>query len=222
MDVTKHLEFFNPLSIEDTVHILGVGAIGSTIAEMVARLGIKNISVYDLDTVDKHNIANQVYFDDQIDTEKVTSIKDTILRINPEADVSIFNKGWHKGVKLNGYIFICIDNIDIRRQMVEENMYNPNIKAMFDLRMGLQEAQHFAADWSVSKDKEALLGNMDFSHDEAKEASPVSACGTTLAIIPTIRVICSYAISNFINFIKSHKLKKIILINAFNYSVVTI
>ena len=34
MNLNKHYEFFNPMSVTDEIHIIGCGAIGSTIAEM--------------------------------------------------------------------------------------------------------------------------------------------------------------------------------------------
>ena len=37
MDIIKHLEFFNPLEMEDSIHIIGLGAIGSTVAETLTR-----------------------------------------------------------------------------------------------------------------------------------------------------------------------------------------
>ena len=91
---------------------------------------------------------------------------------------------------------------------------------MFDFRMGLSDAQHFAADWSKQDDIENLLESMNFTHEEAKDAQPVSACGTTLSVIPTIRVIVSLGVSNFINFVKEQPLKKVIIIDAFDFTVI--
>ena len=90
---------------------------------------------------------------------------------------------------------------------------------MFDFRMGLDDAQHYAADWSNKDMVENLYRSMDFTHEEAKEATPVSACGTTLSVITTIRVIVSLGISNMINFIKLGTIKKVMLINEFSFTV---
>jgi hypothetical protein len=54
---------------------------------------------------------------------------------------------------------------------------------------------------------------MQFSHEEAKAETPVSACGTDLNVITTVRTICSLGLSNFINLVKKNELKKMILVD---------
>jgi hypothetical protein len=221
MDITKHLEFFNPIELDKAIHIIGVGAIGSNLAETLARLGLTNIHLYDFDIVSKHNVANQVFFDDQIDKPKIECIADTMHRINPDIDITLHDKGWSKGTRLSGYVFLAVDNIEIRKQIVQENKYNTNIIAMFDFRMGLEDAQHYACDWKDVKNIDNFYGSMDFTHEEAKDAMPISACGTTLSVISTIRIIVSSGVSNFINFVKGKKLKTMIIANAFSFNFIT-
>lgn len=59
MNLNKHREYFDPEKIREAkvpIHIIGVGAIGSHIAIQLAKLGIEEITVWDFDTVDDHNI----------------------------------------------------------------------------------------------------------------------------------------------------------------------
>ena len=114
---------------------------------------------------------------------------------------------------------MCVDNIELRRKIVEDNKLNQYIKAMFDFRTRLTDAQHYAADWGNKAMIENFLKSMAFSHDEAAEETPVSACNVTLSVAPTIRMICACGVSNFINFIKEGIIKKMILVDAFRYSV---
>ena len=93
---------------------------------------------------------------------------------------------------------------------------------MFDFRMRLTDAQHYAADWSDQKMVETFIKSMAFSHDEAKEATPVSACNITLSVVPTVREVVALGVSNFINFVKGGPLKKMILIDAFAFDVVAV
>lgn len=217
MNINKHQHFFDPLKIEDTIHIIGVGAIGSNLAVMLARLGLQDFKIYDFDEVEPKNVANQAYFDDQIGKPKTEAIVETMKRINPDADIEIVHDGWEPDTALNGFVFLCLDNIDLRRQIVEENKLNPRIRAIFDFRMGLDSAQHYCANLMSEREKnlKRLLGTMDFTHEEAKEVLPTSPCGTTLAILPTIWTIISAGVANFINLVKTGTCKHTILCNPF-------
>lgn len=214
MNLNKHLEFFNPINIEDDIHIIGLGAIGSNVALMLTRLGLSNIHIYDFDTVEAINVANQNYSEEQVGLSKVEATAQNIRSINPEVDLTVHPKGW-EGQKLTGYIFLCLDNIDTRRKIVEAQKGNRYIKAIFDFRMGLADAQHYAANYQDEKAVTRLLETMDFTHEEAKKALPVSACGTSLSVLPTIWTVISAGIANFINFIKENKYKHTIIVNPF-------
>ena len=98
---------------------------------------------------------------------------------------------------------------------------NPYVKAMFDFRMRLTDAQHYAAKWDNSDMVKDFINSMAFSHEEAKKETPVSACNVALSVCPTVRTIVAYGVSNFINFVKTGKIKKQILIDAFNFDVLT-
>lgn len=114
-------------------------------------------------------------------------------------------------------MFLCVDNIELRRAIVEKHMDNPYIKAMFDFRTRLEDAQHYAADWSDYKMKKDFLASMEFSHEEAEEETPMSACRVVLSVCPTVRMVCALGVANFMNFWNGKPIKKLILIDAFNF-----
>ena len=220
MDLSKSYEYFQPEKDSSKIHIVGCGSVGSTVAENLARMGVTKFVLWDFDVVESKNVVNQMFTQNDVGRPKVDALKDILLAINPdiERDIDLQPKGW-KGKIMSGYIFLCVDNIDLRREIVEKHMDSPFVKAVFDFRTGLENAQHYAADWSNIKMKSDLLASMDFSHEEAKEETPVSACNITLGVCPTVRVICAYGVSNFINFVRGKPLKKVILADAFNFDV---
>ncbi len=223
MDLSKSYEFFKPDMLESRVHIIGCGAIGSTVAENLVRFGITKITLYDFDTVEAHNIANQMFGHTDIGKLKIDALAEYLTEINPEcaADLKLVKEGW-TGQRLSGYVFLCVDNIDLRREIATACKENTFVKGMFDFRMRLTDAQHYAADWSDQKMVETFIKSMAFSHDEAKEATPVSACNITLSVVPTVREVVALGVSNFINFVKGGPLKKMILIDAFAFDVVAV
>lgn len=223
MDLSKSYEYFQPEKDDSRVHIIGCGSVGSTVAESLVRMGVRNLTLWDFDYVEAHNIVNQMFTSSQIGTPKVEALRDLLVEINPEIEdyLELQPDGWH-GKLLSGYVFLCVDNIELRREIVEKHMDSPYVKAMFDFRTRLEDAQHYAADWMDRKAKEDFLASMQFSHDEAKEETPVSACNVTLGVCPTVRVICAYGVSNFINLLRGKKLMKMIVADAFSFSVIAV
>lgn len=207
----KQGEYFQPIDdLKAPIHIIGCGAIGSTLATMLVRMGVQELHLYDFDDVEMKNVCNQEYFDSDIGKTKLDALYETLIDINPDVEIKSHNEGWKEGTRLSGYVFLCVDNIDLRRAIVEDNIYNKYVKAMFDFRMRLTDAQHYAADF---KNFDYLLKTMNFSHEEAKAETPVSACGTDLNVITTVRTICSMGLSNFINYVKEGNLKKMIIVD---------
>lgn len=218
MDLTKSYEFFQPDKDQSTVHIIGCGSVGSTVAENLVRCGVKNLVLWDFDTVESHNIVNQMFRECDTGKMKVDALKEILVSINSDLEetIEVHPKGW-KGKMLSGYIFLCVDSIDIRRQIVEQHLNSTYVKAMFDFRTLLESAQHYAADWSNTLQKNNLLNSMQFSHDEAAEETPVSACGVTLGVATTVRLISALGVNNYINFVKGNGIKKLVMIDGFNF-----
>lgn len=223
MNLNKSYEFFQPEMLTSRIHIIGCGAIGSTVAENLARFGITKMTLYDFDIVEPHNIANQMFRHSDIGKMKVDALADYIKDINPDAgaDLKTVDEGW-KGQRLSGYIFLCVDNIDLRRKIATVCKDNKYVKGMFDFRMGLTDAQHFAAAWDDKKMIEDFIASMAFSHEEAKEAAPVSACNLELSVCPTVRMIVAAGVSNFINYVKGLPIRKMILIDAFQHDILPV
>lgn len=219
MDLTKHLEFFDPMEINDPIHIIGLGAIGSHVCMQLVRLGCDNLYIYDFDKVEDKNVANQLYYYNNRNLLKTDATLENLQRINPNLKIRSFDKGYSSQA-LSGHVFLCVDSIELRYKIAKDNQYNPAIKTMFDFRMGLADAQHYACNWEVDTMKENFLKTMTFSSEEAKAGQPVSACGTTLSVLPTVQAITAFGISNFINHVKGVPLKPMILINAFTFDII--
>lgn len=225
MNLSKSFDFFNPDAFTDRIHIIGCGSVGSTVAELLIRFGLKNISLYDFDVVEDKNLVNQMFTGDDLYKPKVERVAYNLVHIVPEEDrkalsdsLELFPEGW-QGEKLYGYVFLCVDNIDLRRRIVTENKFNDAIKAMFDFRTGLTDAQHYAADWSNMDHKKALLNTMDFSHEEAQKAVPMSACKVAMCVAPTVRLVSNVGVCNFINFAKGKELKQAMIMDAFSFMI---
>ena len=91
---------------------------------------------------------------------------------------------------------------------------------MFDTRMRLIDAQSYAADWNNEQQKSVFINSMNFTDSEAKEATPISACGTTLSVAPTVVSTAAFTVANFINIVKEKQCTSMIFTNAFDFSII--
>jgi len=218
MNLDKSFEFFRPDMCDSKIHIIGCGSVGSTVAELLARFGLEDFVLYDFDYVEPHNIVNQMFTAKHIGMPKTEALKQILQDINPDIDPQIEDEGWN-GQKLAGYVFLAVDSIELRKKIVQENMYNTNIKGFFDFRTGLTDAQHYAADWSQMMHRKAFIGSMNFTDEEAKAQNPVSACNVELCVAPTVRLVSTVGVTNFINFLKKEKLYISIPVEAFKFQI---
>lgn len=217
MNLEKSYEFFNPDADRNRVHIIGCGSVGSTIAENLVRCGVEKISLYDFDTVEEHNIANQMFRDKDIGRNKAEALKEILAEINPDAakEIRVNTNGWN-GEEVMGYIFMCVDSMDVRRAIFEAHKNNPCVPAVFDVRTLLTGAQHYAASWADYKQRDNLWRSMQFTDEQADESTPVSACGVVLGVATTIRLISALAVNNYIKFAKGEKNWKFVQIDGFS------
>jgi molybdopterin/thiamine biosynthesis adenylyltransferase len=217
LNLSKSYDFFKPEEVTERIHIIGCGSVGSTVAELLVRFGLTKLTLYDFDSVEPKNLANQMFRQEHVGKLKVTALVEMLCEINPGIRENVVVDSRYIEQRISGFVFLCVDNIELRKKIAEANKDNPYIKAMFDFRTRLTDAQHYAADWSDMKSVDDFIRSMDFTHEEAKAETPVSACNVTLSVAPTIRTICSLGVANFINFVKGAGFKKFIQIDAFSF-----
>ena len=220
MNLNKHLEFIQPTAYNKPIHIVGVGAIGSRVAEVLVRLGFDDLHIYDFDIVEDVNVTNQLYTYPDLGMKKIDAMKRHLMDINPALKLTLHER--YVDQILSGAVFLSVDSIDTRRKIVTDNMSNMGIDLFLDIRMRLTDAQAYAAVWNTRNSKQILLNTMAFT--DAEDLTPVSVCGTSLSVAPTILTIVSMQVFNFIKFIKEGKVNQVMFVdlmemslNAFSY-----
>lgn len=217
MNLNKSLEFFNPQNVNGRCHVIGAGSIGSNVAEQLVRYGIEDIVIYDFDTVEAHNIANQIYTELDVGKPKTEALAEYLCKINPRLKHKLIIEGEYTNQMLTGYVFMCVDSVEVRNHIVKHNKMNSMIKAIFDFRTTLYEGQCYFADWTKTKDKESLIESLNFTHEEALANTPVSACGFSLSVAPVVKMCALAGITIFTNLINGKETKHLILIQPYSY-----
>lgn len=216
MDILRHKDYFNPITVNKQIHIIGVGAVGSHIASNLTRLGISKIHIWDIDTVSSYNIPNQLFVDSSIKMLKTTAIAQEIQRINPNIEIIIHKA--YTNEKLNGYVFLCLDSIALRKKFYKENRHNLDLEYVFDTRIALENGQVFTTKWNLIKPYERIISYSNFKENEVKVDT--AACGSKLAILPTVVYAATIATAQFINIIKKEpeeNIPQVIYFNAFKH-----
>lgn len=214
MNLNKHLDFFDPICVEDKeINIIGVGAIGSFVAFQLVKLGVKSLNLWDFDAVEEHNLTNQLYNTKDLYKHKTEALKEHLLSINPNATIKTFGK--YTNQTLKGILFLTVDSIELRKKIAEENMYSIMIDLVLDGRIGLDRGQVYTTIWRDKDKVNNYINLCDFKDGEVEV--PVSACGTTLSVLPTVLVVASFLVSQFINYLKDQEIKQVIMVDAFDF-----
>lgn len=216
MNLNKHLEFIQPSVYDNEIHIIGVGAVGSRVAEALVRLGFDNINIYDMDIVEDANVTNQLYHFKDIGKEKEDALIDQMKAINPQ--VRIKKNGKYEDQVLKGAVFIAVDSIDLRREIVQKNKTNLKIDILFDGRMRLTDAQAYTATMRNRKAVQSFLATMQFTDDQ--DTTPLSVCGTTLSVAPTVMTLANVLVMNFLRYLKQEEPYWKVFIDMMNMTII--
>ena len=76
---------------EGTVAVAGLGGLGSNIALMLARTGIRKLFLADFDRVDPSNLNRQAYTISQIGMKKTEAMSELIRQVNPWIELEFFD-----------------------------------------------------------------------------------------------------------------------------------
>lgn len=127
-----------------TVRIVGVGAIGSHVAEVLCKMGIRCITVQDYDTVESHNLPNQGYYLDEMGMRKVDALAGRLLRGTGAPVVVDPTKLEGATVFEEEIVVAAVDSMATRRLIYDNFLESPHSFILVDGRMGARFGQvHF-------------------------------------------------------------------------------
>lgn len=228
VDPMRHLDVFNPAQFGDRrVDIIGAGATGSKVAMDLAKLGIRNIHVWDYDIVESHNVANQLYGIADVGKLKVDALRDRILAdtgievtvhpvkitVEDEAgDVEVE----HPDEVCGDVIYLLVDSMSAREEIFNELENNMTTELLVETRMGPDVGRVYAFNPNVPRHVENWRKTL-----YSDESASTSACGASTSVGPTASLIASHAVWRLINWFElggmSESASK--MINEFNFDV---
>jgi tRNA dimethylallyltransferase len=104
-----------------SVTLVGVGGVGSIVADGLIRLGVRNLTLIDKDTVDPSNMNRQLlYVAADCQKEKAEAAKEHLLEINPLAHITSLVTFYSDELLDEGtdFVFDCIDDVKAKAKMI--------------------------------------------------------------------------------------------------------
>lgn len=182
MDYRKQINLIDVEEVNTPINVIGCGALGSWLVLFLLKMGFKNITVYDFDNIEEHNIPNQCFSEKQIGTPKVNAMDEITCYFSSDARnrVKFVNqKITLKEVwEMEGIILCAVDSMRVRKEIYENSIKRKDCDLFIEARLSIWGAYIYTLTQNsiFEKYEETLY------EDEEAEVSP---CGVSQTALPS-------------------------------------
>lgn len=140
MDYLRQLGILDPKNIIFPITIIGCGGIGSFTALLLAIMGCPRLTLVDPDSVEDHNLPNQLFPKSAKGQKKVEACRDLICQFSNCLVETIQDKfgDCQPGIVISG-----VDSMKSRKEIWEKIKFNPDVPLYIDARLGAELVQVF-------------------------------------------------------------------------------
>lgn len=113
LNFAHQMEIFDPANARKTV-VFGVGSVGSWLVEFLCRIGVRDIEVWDDQSVASDNLPYSRYLPEHIGMYKVEALRQIMKSLGVE--LAVHRERYTAQVDYrNASIVSCVDDMDARR-----------------------------------------------------------------------------------------------------------
>lgn len=193
-DYVRQRDLFSPGRFAAPITVIGAGATGSYATWILAKMGCRDITIYDPDVVERRNLPNQLYGPAVVGEQKVQALREmvhagtaTAIRVRPER---------FAGGALSGMVFLCVDTMAARRRIWERSVRGRRgVRLLVDIRMAAEGGLVYAVRPTVRRE---IAGYERTLHTDA-DAEP-NPC-TRRAIAPSVAVLAGVAAFTMLEYV---------------------
>jgi hypothetical protein len=138
----RQLDIVSPEQLAFPIVVIGAGAIGSAAVVTLAKMGCADITVWDDDTLEEHNIPNQLCKPSMLGHPKVEALRELTLELT-EVPIKVESRRY-RGQKLRGVVIAAVDSMATRLDIWKRVKLDPDIPLLIDARMGAEFARIYA------------------------------------------------------------------------------
>lgn len=205
MDIIRHLEIFSPDLHKEQIAIIGAGATGSALALQLCKLGVENVIIYDFDTIEGHNISNQLLYGvKDIGKAKARTLAAKICdMIGTKAcrgiDIRVEKAMSSKHRIKARTVFMCVDSMRARSDIFNGCLHNNGYtELLVDMRINAWSGQAMIADL-LDPQHDRLYQSTLYSDDVVDDS--LGSCGVTLSVGATASLAASYGLWLWMNWL---------------------
>ncbi len=132
LNLDQQDDIFDPLMAKP-VTIIGVGSVGSWLALNMASVGCTDITVWDADDVESHNVPMSAYGRRDVGKLKVRALAE-LVELKTGVRIKTVER-MYAGEPLIGSVVSCVDWMDERRKVWDRVRDNPNVDFFADTRV---------------------------------------------------------------------------------------
>lgn len=194
IDPIRHVSVFNPDTFEGRIDVIGLGATGSRVLLSLAKLGLEGnlLHGWDFDTVEAHNVANQIFGLEHVGLPKAVAAQQIIHALTG-TPVITHNEQVDGSQPLGDVVFLLTDTMASRKEIWERSLrYRFRTRVAIETRLGVEAGRIYTIDPNDPvhvREWESTLCDDEQAED--------SVCGARLSVGPTADIVAGYAVWQF-------------------------
>jgi hypothetical protein len=149
----RQLDIISPTEMTD-ITLIGAGAIGSAVGLMLSKLGVSDVMIYDHDTIENHNLPNQLYSRELLGSNKATALELVMRENSPIMDDTLrFSnrpEKWENTEEqaepsaVSSVYIVAVDDMATRRAIYQALKTKFSVQLMVDTRMSAENMRIYA------------------------------------------------------------------------------
>jgi hypothetical protein len=176
------------------ISLIGLGSIGSVTGLYLAKMGVNNMTAFDADIVDIHNVSNQAYGRSDVGLSKVEAFADLLeLQVGVQANTIAKQ---YDGRDLSEIVISAVDSMKSRETIWKSIREKPEVRLYLDARMGLETLMVWALRPQVKEDR--VLYSQSLVPDDQAHQDPCTARTVCYTPLMAGSILCSH-VKRYIN-----------------------
>ena len=104
----------------DSIEVIGLGGIGSSVVSLLTLMGFREIKVWDYDKLEEHNLSTSVYPEHYLGQHKADAAEQTAKMYNSDVQIIRMTDKYKHWTELQSKVILCPDNMETRIDVYEQ------------------------------------------------------------------------------------------------------